>query len=213
VGSVFFEVGAALAIEEASRPSQLLAHRAWPRLASQGSSERRLELRTLHGTEPASDNLRDPRDVRARGGLPVVERLLPLLNYRTLQPPYADDPLEPDEDLRHSVQTRLVDPRRYASFRPVRPALAIKEARGPGEVMVVQPQELDRTHASCLSSKGAKTSHKVSIGPAIFDDSPRTNVRAGDARPGAIRPASRERATRRRAAVSPSRDRSGAEGA
>src|SRR5437773_11566655 len=171
------EIGASLAVKEATRPGEFLAHRAWPDHRGQRSSQRALKLRALHGTEPRTDQLCDPRNIRPRCRFPVVERLLPLLEHRPLQPSDADDPLELDEDFGHPIEARLVDPRLDSAFRPVRPALSIKETRRPRQVVRAHSRELDRTRASCLSSKRAKTSHKVSTASAIFDDTPRTNVR------------------------------------
>src|SRR5439155_21974988 len=140
-------------------------------------AERAFEFGAFARTRPPPDKRRDPRNIVTRRCFPVVESLLPLLEHRPLQPADADDPLELDEDLWHSVQTGLVDPRLDSAFGPVRPAFAIKETRGPGEIVVLQPRDLDRTQASCLSSKRANTSHKVSTASAIFDDMPGTNVR------------------------------------
>src|SRR5437899_6289334 len=97
------EIGASLAVKEATRPGEFLAHRAGPDHRRQRRAEGSLELGALDRTEPGPDQLGDPRDVRPRRCFPVVERLLPLLEYRPLQSPHADDPLELDEDLWHSV--------------------------------------------------------------------------------------------------------------
>src|SRR5436190_8148772 len=72
----------------------------------------------------------------------------------------ADDPPELREHLGNSVQARLIDPRVHAAPLAVRPTLAVEESRGPGEVVTLQPRDLDRTRRACLSPKRAKPSSK-----------------------------------------------------
>src|SRR5207247_5081884 len=72
----------------------------------------------------------------------------------------ADDPPELREHLGNSVEARLIDPRVHAAPLAVRPTLAVEESSGPGEVVILQPRDLDRTRRACLSSKRAKTSSK-----------------------------------------------------
>src|SRR5438552_19216989 len=95
----------------------------------------------------------------------------------------ADEPPELHEHLGNSVEARLIDPRVHAAPLAVRPALAVEESGGPGEVVILQPRNLDRTRRACLSSKRAKTSSKCANAVAQMC-----------ARPGAgARPRARDR--------------------
>src|SRR5947209_15715296 len=62
----------------------------------------------------------------------------------------ADEPPELHEHLGNSVEARLIDPRVHAAPLAVRPPLAVEESGGPGEVMTLQPRDLDRTGRACL---------------------------------------------------------------
>src|SRR5947207_12011094 len=111
MGAVLSEKRRSLAVEEPARPRQLLAHRAGPDDRREGAPKSRLELGSLNRTEPRSDQLGDSGEIRSRRRLPVVERLLPFLEDRSLEPADAHDPSEPHEDLGPPIAAGRVDPR------------------------------------------------------------------------------------------------------
>src|SRR5206468_9867391 len=160
VGSVLLERRRALAVKEAAGPRQLLAHRPRPHRRRQRNAEGPLERGAFDRTEPWSDPFDYLKQIRSRGGFPVVERLPALNDDRAFDAPYADDPLELDEHVGNPVRASLVDPRLDATAAPVGPALAVEESCGPGKVVALQPRDLDRTRRACLSPKRAKTSSK-----------------------------------------------------
>ena len=77
-----------------------------------------------------------------------------------MNPADADDPLKLSEHLGDAVEAGLVDPRVDAPALAVRPALAVEESGGPGELVILQSRDLDRTRRACLSSKRAEPSSK-----------------------------------------------------
>src|SRR6267142_2694724 len=154
------EARGSLAIKEASRPGELLAHRARPNDWRQWNAKRPLELSSLDRAKPRSDPFEYAHQVGARCCFPGVERLPALENDRSLDPPDANDSPELGEHLGDSAAPSLVDARLHAPPATVRPALAVEESGGPSKVVALQPRELDRTGRACLSPKRAKTSSK-----------------------------------------------------
>ena len=160
VGPMLFEARGALAIKEAAGPGELFAHRPRPNHRRRRCAKSPFELSSFDGAKPRSDPFDHLGQIRSRCCLPVVQRLPVLEDDRPFEPPDADDAMELGENLGHAVDTSLVDLRVHASAFAVRPALAVEESRGPGEVVTLQGRELDRTERSCLSPKCAKTSSK-----------------------------------------------------
>src|SRR5438067_8684834 len=150
----------AFTVEETTRPGELLAHGSGPNLRRQRSAQRPLELRTFDRTQPRADSFDHLQQVRPGGGVPVIQRLPAFDDDRAVNAPDADDPVEPSEHLGNTVETCLIDPRVHAAPLAVRPALPVEESGCPGEVVILQPRDLDRTRRACLSSKRAKTSSK-----------------------------------------------------
>ena len=174
---MFLQICRTFPVKETASPRELLAHRAGPDHRRQRGAKCSFELGALHRAKPGTDELRDPRDIRPRRRFPVVERLLSFHDERSLDSADTNDPPKLAQYIRDAIRIGLVDPGLDASLLPICPALAVEEAGGPGEIVRTQPRELGRTQASCLSSKRANTSHKVSTASAIFDDMPGTNVR------------------------------------
>src|SRR5437764_14122206 len=83
MGAVLSEKRRSLAVEEPTRPRQLLTHRAGPDDRREGAPKSRLKLGPLDRTKPRSDQLGDSGEIGSRRRLPVVERLLALLEDRS----------------------------------------------------------------------------------------------------------------------------------
>src|SRR5438093_12813012 len=89
----------------------------------------------------------------------------------------ADEPPELHEHLGNAAEARLIDPRLHAAPLAVGPPLAVEESGGPGEVMTLQPRDLDRTGRACLSSNRAKPSSKCARAVAQMCARPGTAAR------------------------------------
>ena len=152
-------------------------------------SESVLELGPLHLTEPWPDQLGDTRDISPRRDDPVVEVDLPLFDLGSRDAADAYDPLELDQNRRDSVRVRLIDPRLNAAHSPVRPALSVEEARGPGKLVPLHPRELDTKLRACLSSKRVLASSflaravVISCGAVARSDDTRQSAGESDGRP------------------------------
>src|SRR5438093_4136512 len=136
---MLFQIRRTFTVEESACPCELFAHRTWPDHRRRGSAECSLELSALDRTEPRANAINDLHKVGTRCCLPVVQRLSSLDDDRTLQPANPHDPPELDEHFGHAVENRLVDPRLDATVLAIRPTLTVEEARGPCEVVALQP--------------------------------------------------------------------------
>src|SRR5207237_6273522 len=107
----------------------------------------------------------------------VIKRLPAFDDDRAVNAPDADDPVELSEHLGNTVETCLIDPRVDTAPLAVRPALPVEESGCPGEVVILQPRDLDRTRRACLSSKRAKPSSTCATAVAHMYASPDTAAR------------------------------------
>src|SRR5207253_3223526 len=76
-------------------------------------------------------------------------------------------------NVQHRIEVSSVCP----VFLEICRSLAVKEAPGPREVVILQPRDLDRTRRACLSSKRAKASSKCANAVAQTCTRPGTAAR------------------------------------
>ena len=81
------------------------------------------------------------RDVGPRCRLPPVKRLPAFDDHWPFEAANADNPPELGQDLRHAVYAGLVDACLHAAAFAIRPTLAVEEAGGPREIVIVQPRD------------------------------------------------------------------------
>src|SRR5688572_13962393 len=184
---VLLQIRAALAVEEAAGPRALLTRRTRPDRRRQLSAQRLLELGTLHGAEPRTDEVRNMRDVRTRGRLPPVEILLSFLDQRPLETSDADAPLELHEHRRHAVGAGgLIDLRMGLSSTAaclrdrVRPPFSIEEPCCPCELVPIHAR-LKTTSEVLLSVP--RTSHVRATRAAISCDEGQSSMSFLPAKP------------------------------